>query len=81
MSQIKFRNAREAMIYEIGHTAGMMKREHEIQSEIATDIWLQDRNYSSIMPKREERFRLHSDNWFNGMENNIHEAVALIERI
>lgn len=73
-----FETPREAIIYEIAHTMGMMKREQEIQQEVANyevmyDITHQDASNGC-------RLRLHSDKWFAGMAANINKMVKILEK-
>lgn len=77
INKFYFETPREAIIYEIAHTMGMMKREQEIQQEIANyevmyDITHQDASNGCCL-------RLHSDKWFAGMAANINKMVKILE--
>lgn len=77
--ELIFKTMREAAIYEIAHVMGMMKREQEIQQEVSNSIVLEDMKFSSIIGRTDNRFRLHSDKWFNGMTNNINNLIKMIK--
>jgi hypothetical protein len=76
---LQFKNIREMAIYEIAHTMGMMKREQEIQQEVSNSIMLEDMKYNTIIGRSDDRFRLHSDKWFDGMITQINKIIELIK--
>lgn len=80
-ADLQFQTIREAAIYEIAHVMGMMKREQEIQQEVTNSIMLEDMKFSSVIGRSDDRFRLHSDKWFDGMTNNINRLIQLLKNM
>lgn len=72
-----FQTPREAIIYEIAHTMGMMKREQEIQTEVINYELMHDMTHQDA--SNGCHLRLHSDKWFDGMTSNINKMVKLLE--
>lgn len=72
-----FETPREAIIYEIAHTMGMMKREQEIQQEVTNYEVMYDMKHQDA--SNGCRLRLHSDKWFAGMTANINKMIKILE--
>ncbi len=72
-----FETPREAIIYEIAHTMGMIKREQEIQQEVINYEFMHDMTHQDA--SNGCRLRLHSDKWFTGMTANINKMVKMLE--
>ena len=70
---------REQLIYEIGHTAGMVKREREIQQEITNYEVMYSMKYQDA--SEGIRLRMHSDKWFEGMRAIIDRCIELINKL
>lgn len=70
---------REELIYEIGHTSGMVKREREIQQEIFNYECMHNTKYQDA--SNGIRLRLHSDKWFAGMRGIIDRCIELINKL
>lgn len=70
---------REELIYEIGHTAGMVKREREIQQEIFNYEAMYSMKYQDASEGM--RLRMHSDKWFAGMRAIINRLIGLINKL
>lgn len=71
-------NLRETLIYEIGHTAGMVKREREVQQEIFNYECMHNIKYQDA--SNGIRLKLHSDYWFAGMRDIIGRCIELINQ-
>lgn len=74
-----FQTAREAIIYEIAHTMGMMKREQEVQQEVINHEFMYNMTHQDA--SNGYRLRLHTDKWFNGMAANINKMVKMLEAV
>jgi len=72
-----FQTAREAIIYEIAHTMGMIKREQEIQQEVINHEFMYHMTHQDA--SNGYQLRLHTDKWFKGMTANINKMVKMLE--
>ncbi|MBS4773090.1 MAG: hypothetical protein KHX55_02305 [Proteobacteria bacterium] len=77
IDSFSFQTPREAIIYEIAHTIGMMKREQEIQQEVINYEFMYNMKYQDA--SNGWHLRLHSDKWFTGMTDNINKMVKMLE--
>ena len=77
IDEFYFETPREAIIYEIAHTMGMMKREQEIQQEVINYEFMHDMTHQDA--SNGYLLRLHSDKWFTGMTANINKMIKMLE--
>lgn len=77
-NKLNFKIPREAVIYEVAHVMGMMKREQEIQQEVFNYELIHNMTHKGASSGYQ--LRLHSDKWFNGMAANINRLLELMEK-